>query len=81
MFLDISFARITSQAIGIQVSLMQQVDLVAKERNMMRSALITLAVVRQLAGQGGEHLSRIDPLTGCLGRTKFAELQAYIPLS
>lgn len=55
MFVDINLARVTSQAISIQVSLLdtllQQVDLAAREHHMTRSALITLAVVRELAGR------------------------------
>ena len=53
MFVDINLARVTSQAIGIQVSLLdtllQQADLVARERHMTRSAFITLAVAHELA--------------------------------
>jgi predicted RNase H-like HicB family nuclease len=55
MFVDINLARVTSQAVGIQVNLLDtlllQVDLVAKERHMTRSALITLAVVHELAAR------------------------------
>jgi predicted RNase H-like HicB family nuclease len=55
MFVDINLARVTSQATSIQVSLLstllQQVDLAAKEHHMTRSALITLAVVHELAGR------------------------------
>jgi predicted RNase H-like HicB family nuclease len=46
-----------SQAIGIQVSLLQQVDLAARERHMTRSALITLAVVHELAARYEGQLS------------------------
>jgi predicted RNase H-like HicB family nuclease len=61
MFVDINLARVTSQAIGIQVSLpdtlLQQVDLAARERHMTRSTLITLAVVNELAGRYEGQLS------------------------
>jgi hypothetical protein len=61
MFIDINLARVTSQAIGIQVSLLdtllQQVDLAARERHMTRPALITLAVVHELAGRYEGRLS------------------------
>ncbi|KXU91403.1 hypothetical protein CI15_00715 [Paraburkholderia monticola] len=55
MFVDINLARVTSQATSIQVSLLstllQQVDLAAREHHMTRSALITLAAVHELAGR------------------------------
>ncbi len=83
MFLDIDLAQVTSRAIEIQVSLpdglLQQVDRVARERNMTRSSLITLAVVRELAPRSAEQLAPIAPLTGRRGRRKVAEIQAYIP--
>jgi hypothetical protein len=60
-FVDINLARVTSQAIGVQVSLLdtllEQVDLAARERHMTRSALITLAVVHELAGRYEGQLS------------------------
>jgi len=61
MFVDINLARVTSQAVGIQVNLLdtllQQVDLAARERHMTRSAFITLAVVRELASRYEGQLS------------------------
>jgi len=61
MFVDINLARITSQAVGIQFSLLegllQQVDLAARERHITRSALITLAVVHELASRYEGQLS------------------------
>ncbi|KXV03687.1 hypothetical protein CR51_16555 [Caballeronia megalochromosomata] len=63
MFVDINLARVTSKAVGIQVSLLdtllEQVDQAARERHMTRSALITLAVVHELAGRHDEHLSLV----------------------
>ena len=61
MFVDINLARVTSQAVGIQFSLLegllQQVDLAARERHITRSALITLAVVHELASRYEGQLS------------------------
>jgi predicted RNase H-like HicB family nuclease len=61
MFVDINLARVTSQAVGIQVNLLdtllQQVDLVARERHMTRSAFITLAVAHELAARYEGQLS------------------------
>jgi predicted RNase H-like HicB family nuclease len=55
IFVDIDLARVTSQAVGIQFSLLesllQQVDLAAKARHITRSAFITLAVVHELASR------------------------------
>ncbi|CAG4910097.1 type II toxin-antitoxin system HicB family antitoxin [Paraburkholderia saeva] len=52
MFVDINLARVTSKAVGLQLSLLesllQQVDAAAKERHMTRSAFITLAAVHEL---------------------------------
>ncbi|GAB6851461.1 type II toxin-antitoxin system HicB family antitoxin [Paraburkholderia sp. MPAMCS5] len=52
MFIDINLARVTSEAVGIQFSLLesllQQIDAAAKERHMTRSAFITLAAVHEL---------------------------------
>jgi predicted RNase H-like HicB family nuclease len=52
MFIDINLARVTSKAVGIQFSLLesllQRVDVAAKERHMTRSAFITLAAVHEL---------------------------------
>jgi predicted RNase H-like HicB family nuclease len=63
MFVDINLARVTSKAVGIQFSLLdtllEQVDQAARERHMTRSALITLAVVHELAGRHDEHLSLV----------------------
>jgi predicted RNase H-like HicB family nuclease len=61
IFVDINLARVTSQASGIQVNLLdallQQVDLAAKECHMTRSAFITLAVVHELASRYEGQLS------------------------
>ena len=61
MFVDINLSRGTSQAVSIQFSLpeslLQRLDLVAKERHMTRSALITLAVVHELASRYEGQLS------------------------
>jgi predicted RNase H-like HicB family nuclease len=61
MFVDVNLARVTSQAVGIQFSLLesllQQVDLAARERHITRSALITLAVVHELASRYEGQLS------------------------
>jgi hypothetical protein len=61
MFVDINLARVTSQAVGIQVNLLdtllQQVELAARERHMTRSAFITLAVVHELAARYEGQLS------------------------
>ncbi|CAB3772597.1 type II toxin-antitoxin system HicB family antitoxin [Paraburkholderia humisilvae] len=61
MFVDINLERVTSQAVGIQFSLLesllQQVDLAARERHITRSALITLAVVHELASRYEGQLS------------------------
>ncbi|QYD67913.1 type II toxin-antitoxin system HicB family antitoxin [Paraburkholderia edwinii] len=58
---DINCARVTSQAVGIQFnlleSLLQQVDLAARGRHITRAALITLAVVHELASRYEGHLS------------------------
>lgn len=63
VFVDINLARITSKAVGIQFSmlesLLQKVDLAARERHMTRSALITLAVVHEL-------WSRYDGQVSCM---------------
>jgi hypothetical protein len=52
MFVDINLARVTSKAVGVQFSLLesllQRVDVAAKERHMTRSAFITLAAVHEL---------------------------------
>jgi predicted RNase H-like HicB family nuclease len=52
MFIDINLARVTSKAVGVQITLLenvlQQVDVAAKERHMTRSAFITLAAVHEL---------------------------------
>ncbi|GAB7521286.1 type II toxin-antitoxin system HicB family antitoxin [Paraburkholderia sp. 2C] len=61
IFVDINLARVTSQAVGIQFSLLesllQQVDQAARERHITRSALITLAVVHELASRYEGQLS------------------------
>jgi predicted RNase H-like HicB family nuclease len=61
MFIDINLARVTSKAVGIQFSLLksllQRVDLAAKERHMTRSAFITLAAVHELENQHKGQLS------------------------
>jgi predicted RNase H-like HicB family nuclease len=61
IFVDINLARVTSQAVGIQFSLLdnllQQVDQAAKQRHMTRSAFITLAVVHELASRYDGELS------------------------
>lgn len=66
MFVDINLARVTSQAIGIQVNLLdtllQQVDLVANERHMTRSAFITQALVHELAARYEGQLSCVPVL-------------------
>ncbi|MGF6575015.1 putative RNase H-like HicB family nuclease [Paraburkholderia sp. GAS333] len=55
MFVDINLARVTSLAVSIQFSLLegllQQVDLAARECHITRSAVITLAVVHELASR------------------------------
>jgi predicted RNase H-like HicB family nuclease len=55
MSVESNLARVTSQAVGIQFSLLesllQQVDLAARERHITRSALITVAVVHELASR------------------------------
>ncbi|TDN63138.1 type II toxin-antitoxin system HicB family antitoxin [Paraburkholderia sp. BL10I2N1] len=55
VFVDINLTRVTSKAVGLQLSLLesllQQVDAAAKERHMTRSAFITLAVVHELEKQ------------------------------
>lgn len=83
MFLDVNLERVTSQAVEIHFSLpdtlLKQIDLVARQRNMTRSSLITLAVVRELEDQSRDKLSPVDPLTGRRGRVKSAELEAFIP--
>jgi predicted RNase H-like HicB family nuclease len=52
MFVDINLARVTSKAVGVQISLLesllQRVDVAAKERHMTRSAFITLAAVHEI---------------------------------
>jgi predicted RNase H-like HicB family nuclease len=52
VFVDINLARVTSRAVGLQLSLLesllQQVDAAAKERHMTRSAFIALAAVHEL---------------------------------
>ncbi|MFL9965676.1 type II toxin-antitoxin system HicB family antitoxin [Paraburkholderia sediminicola] len=56
VFVDIDLARVTSKAVGIQVSLLesllQQVDASSKERRMTRSAFVTLALIDELKKQG-----------------------------
>jgi len=58
---DINRALVTSQAVGIQFSLpeslLQQVDLAARGRHITRAALITLAVVHELASRYEGQLS------------------------
>ncbi|CAB3765082.1 type II toxin-antitoxin system HicB family antitoxin [Paraburkholderia solisilvae] len=60
-FVDINRAPVTSQAVGIQFSLpeslLQQVDLAARGRHITRAALITLAVVHELASRYEGQLS------------------------
>jgi predicted RNase H-like HicB family nuclease len=55
MFVDINLVRVTSRAVAIQFSLLesllQQVDLAARERHITRSAFLTLAVVHELASR------------------------------
>jgi predicted RNase H-like HicB family nuclease len=52
VFVDINLTRVTSKAVGVQLSvlesLLQQVDAAAKRRHMTRSAFITLAVIHEL---------------------------------
>ncbi|HEY3596246.1 MAG TPA: type II toxin-antitoxin system HicB family antitoxin [Paraburkholderia sp.] len=52
MFIDINLTRVTSQAVGLQFSLLesllQRVDAAAKERHMTRSAFMTLAAMHEL---------------------------------
>jgi predicted RNase H-like HicB family nuclease len=52
VFVDINLTRVTSKAVGLQLSLLEsllhQVDATAKERHMTRSAFVTLAVVHEL---------------------------------
>jgi predicted RNase H-like HicB family nuclease len=52
MFIDINLARVNSKAVGIQISLLesllQRVDVAAKERRMTRSAFIALAAVHEI---------------------------------
>lgn len=59
MSVEINLARVTSQAVGISLleSLLQQVDLAARERHITRSALITVAVVHELASRYEGQLS------------------------
>jgi predicted RNase H-like HicB family nuclease len=52
MIVDINLARVTSKAVGVQISLLESllecVDVAAKERHMTRSAFITLAAVHEI---------------------------------
>lgn len=52
MFIDINLTRVTSKAVGVQLSLLesvlQRVDAAARERHMTLSAFITLAAVHEL---------------------------------
>jgi predicted RNase H-like HicB family nuclease len=52
MFVDINLGRVTSKAVGVQISLLEslleRVDVAAKERHMTRSAFITLAAVHEI---------------------------------
>jgi predicted RNase H-like HicB family nuclease len=52
MFIDINLARVTSKAVGIELSLLenllQRVDAAAKERHITRSTFITLAAEHEL---------------------------------
>jgi predicted RNase H-like HicB family nuclease len=61
IFVDINPARVTPQAVGVQFSLLesllQQVDLAARERHITRSALITLAVLHEIASRYEGQLS------------------------
>ncbi|BCZ84010.1 CopG family transcriptional regulator [Paraburkholderia terrae] len=57
MFIDINLARVTSKAVGVQISLLEdvlrQIDGDAKERHMTRSAYITLAAMHELRSRYG----------------------------
>ena len=61
IFVDINLTRVTSKAVGVQLSLLesllQQVDAGAKQRHMTRSAFIALAVIHELEKQPGEQSS------------------------
>jgi hypothetical protein len=52
LFVNINMSRVTSQAIGFQLSLseslLQQVNAAARERHLTRSAFFTLAVLHEL---------------------------------
>lgn len=61
MFIDVNLARVTSHAVGIQLSLpeslLQRVDVAAKESHMTRSAFITLAALHEIENRAEEQLS------------------------
>lgn len=60
MFIDINLSRVTSKAVGVQISLLadvlRRIDIDARERHMTRSTWFMLAAMHELHSlSGGEH--------------------------